>query len=87
LTWSLPPAFETAAWIARDDALWAAVSDLVRKALGFDHYRPLFGPTVLPSLIVADFPAFFAEFRGKRFTPLWRESRDGLPRARLSLPL
>jgi hypothetical protein len=29
------------------------------------------------SLIVADFPALFAEFRGKRFTLLWRGSRDG----------
>jgi hypothetical protein len=25
----------------------------------------------------ADFPALFAEFRGKRFTLLWRGSRDG----------
>jgi hypothetical protein len=29
------------------------------------------------SLIVADFPALFAEFRGKAFTLLWRGSRDG----------
>jgi hypothetical protein len=29
------------------------------------------------SLIVADFPALFAEFRRKRFTLLWRGSRDG----------
>jgi hypothetical protein len=29
------------------------------------------------SLIVADFPALFAEFREKRFTLLWRGSRDG----------
>jgi hypothetical protein len=29
------------------------------------------------SLIVADFPALFAEFRGKRFALLWRGSRDG----------
>jgi hypothetical protein len=29
------------------------------------------------SLIVADFPALFAEFRNKRFTLLWRGSRDG----------
>jgi hypothetical protein len=28
-------------------------------------------------LIVADFPALIAEFRGKRFTLLWRGSRDG----------
>jgi hypothetical protein len=29
------------------------------------------------SLIVADFPAMFAEFGGKRFALLWRGSRDG----------
>jgi hypothetical protein len=28
-------------------------------------------------LIVADFPALFAEFGGKQFTLLWRGSRDG----------
>jgi hypothetical protein len=30
-----------------------------------------------PSLIIADFPALFAEFGGKRFTLLWRDTRDG----------
>jgi hypothetical protein len=34
-------------------------------------------PARFASLIVADFPALFAEFRGKRFTLLWRGSRDG----------
>jgi hypothetical protein len=34
-------------------------------------------PVGFASLIVADFPALFAEFRGKRFTLLWRGSRDG----------
>jgi hypothetical protein len=34
-------------------------------------------PCAFASLIVADFPALFAEFRGKRFTLLWRGSRDG----------
>jgi hypothetical protein len=34
-------------------------------------------PAPFASLIVADFPALFAEFRGKRFTLLWRGSRDG----------
>jgi hypothetical protein len=34
-------------------------------------------PAGFASLIVADFPALFAEFRGKRFTMLWRGSRDG----------
>jgi hypothetical protein len=29
------------------------------------------------SLIVSDFPDIFAEFRGKRFSLLWRGSRDG----------
>jgi hypothetical protein len=29
------------------------------------------------SLIVSDFPAIFAEFRGKQFKLLWRGSRDG----------
>jgi hypothetical protein len=34
-------------------------------------------PAGFASLIVADFPALFAEFRGKHFTLLWRGSRDG----------
>jgi hypothetical protein len=34
-------------------------------------------PAGFPSLIVSQFPALFAEFRGKRFTLLWRGSRDG----------
>jgi hypothetical protein len=34
-------------------------------------------PAAFASLIVADFPALFAEFGGKRFTLLWRGSRDG----------
>jgi hypothetical protein len=34
-------------------------------------------PAAFTSLIVADFPALFAEFRGKRFTLLWRCGRDG----------
>jgi hypothetical protein len=38
--------------------------------------RPDAAP-VIPSLIVSQFPALFAEFRGKRFTLLWRGSRDG----------
>jgi hypothetical protein len=39
------------------------------------------------SLIAADFPALFAEFRGKRFALLWHCSRDGFRRARFSRPL
>jgi hypothetical protein len=34
-------------------------------------------PAGFASLIVADFPALFAEFRGKCFALLWRGSRDG----------
>jgi hypothetical protein len=34
-------------------------------------------PAGFASLIVADFPKLFAEFRGKRFTLLWRGSRHG----------
>jgi hypothetical protein len=34
-------------------------------------------PAGFASLIVADFPALFAELRGKRFALLWRGSRDG----------
>jgi hypothetical protein len=35
-------------------------------------------PAGFASLIGADSPALFAEFRGKRFTLLWRGRRDGL---------
>jgi hypothetical protein len=34
-------------------------------------------PAGFASLIVADFPALFAEFRETRFSLLWRGSRDG----------
>jgi hypothetical protein len=34
-------------------------------------------PAGFPSLITADSLALFAEFRGRRFTLLWRGSRDG----------
>jgi hypothetical protein len=34
-------------------------------------------PAGFASLIVADFPALFAEFRGKRFTLLWRGTLNG----------
>jgi hypothetical protein len=34
-------------------------------------------PLQLDSLIISDFPAIFAEFRGKQFKLLWRGSRDG----------
>jgi hypothetical protein len=34
-------------------------------------------PVRLDSLVVSDFPEIFPEFRGKRFSVLWRGSRDG----------
>jgi hypothetical protein len=34
-------------------------------------------PADFTSLIVADFPALFTEFRRKRLTLLWRRCRDG----------
>jgi hypothetical protein len=37
-------------------------------------------PAPFASLIIADFPALFTEFRGKRFMLLWRGSRDGFGR-------
>jgi hypothetical protein len=33
-------------------------------------------PAKLESLIISDFPAIFAEFRGKQFQNLWRGGRD-----------
>jgi hypothetical protein len=41
LTGSLPPAFVKAAWVVPDDALWAGISNFVRKALGFADHLPL----------------------------------------------
>jgi hypothetical protein len=35
------------------------------------------GGTALDSEIISDFPEIFAEFRGKRFSLLWRGGRDG----------
>jgi hypothetical protein len=40
----------------------------------YSRKAPLSG---FASLIVAEFPAIFTEFHWKRFTPLWRGSRDG----------
>jgi hypothetical protein len=40
---------------------------------------PPFPPLVrFGSVIVSDFPEIFAEFRGKRFSLLWRGTRDGV---------
>jgi hypothetical protein len=52
------------------------------KADAFDELRAEIGSLKawqygFSSLIVADFPALFAEFRGKRFLLLWRGGRDG----------
>jgi hypothetical protein len=38
---------------------------------------PLLPPYCWNSAIVSDFPEIFAEFRGKRFSLLWRGGRDG----------
>jgi hypothetical protein len=43
-----------------------------------DHLSVLLLPApVLDSVIVSDFPRIFNEFRGKRFSLLWRGGRDG----------
>jgi hypothetical protein len=34
-------------------------------------------PSLIDSQIISDFPEIFAEFRGRRFSLLWRGSRDG----------
>jgi hypothetical protein len=39
--------------------------------------QPLPSTPVLDSVIISDFPEIFAEFRGKRFSLLWRGGRDG----------
>jgi hypothetical protein len=53
------------AWSATIEELRAELSAVKAEVNGFT------------SMTVADFPALFAEFRGKRFTLLWRGSRDG----------
>jgi hypothetical protein len=51
----------------------ASVWDLAVK--GILHPHP--PPGQLDSQIISEFPAIFAEFRGKQFKLLWRGSRDG----------
>jgi hypothetical protein len=52
------------------ESVWSALSPLLPLL------DPLL-PACFASLIVSKFPALFAGFRGKRFTLLWRGSRDG----------
>jgi hypothetical protein len=47
------------------ESVWLPLAERLRTPVGFD------------SLIVSDFPEIFAEFTGKRFSLLWRGSRDG----------
>jgi hypothetical protein len=42
-----------------------------------DRLKPPPRPTGFNSLIVSDFPEIFAQLRGKRFSVLWRGTRDG----------
>jgi hypothetical protein len=70
LTADLVSAFERAALVEPQESVWAEVPRLMRL--------PVFSrPAGFSSLIVADFPALFAEFGGKRFTLLWRGACDG----------
>jgi hypothetical protein len=55
----------------------SALSVTAPKALTAPAVALPAAPAGFASLIVADFPALFAEFRGRRFTLLWRGSRDG----------
>jgi hypothetical protein len=52
------------------ESVWSELSQVLPHSL-----RPI--PAGFASLIVAGFPALFAEFEGKHFTLLWRGSRDG----------
>jgi hypothetical protein len=70
LTANLVSAFERAALVEPQESVWAEVSRLLRQSV-------FAGCAGFSSLIVADFPALFAGLGGKRFTLLWRGSRDG----------
>jgi hypothetical protein len=39
--------------------------------------QQLSNSSIFDSLVVSDFPALFAEFHGRRFSLLWRGSRNG----------
>jgi hypothetical protein len=47
------------------ESVWPSLAERLQKPVGFD------------SLIVSEFPRIFAGFGGKRFSLLWRGSRDG----------
>jgi hypothetical protein len=55
------------------ESVWLSLAERLQKPPG----PPRPPPGWLDSLIVSDFPGIFAEFRGKRFSLLWRGSRDG----------
>jgi hypothetical protein len=64
--------------IVKNDIVALKVGFLERKLhLSASVVALLAAPVGFASVIVADCLAFFAEFRGKRFTLLWRGSRDG----------
>jgi hypothetical protein len=65
----VPCDFEMAASVVPDESVWAEMARLLYRAA-----RPLIDSA---SLIVSDFPPPFTEFQWKRFTLLWRGSRDG----------
>jgi hypothetical protein len=54
-----------------------AAPQAVFPAQALASARPAAPPPAVDSLIVADFPALFPEFRGRRFALLLRGSRDG----------
>jgi hypothetical protein len=66
----LLPDSAAAAWGAPCESVWSGVAELMGRVL-------IPPPAGFASLIVSQFPALFAEFGGKRFTLLWRGSRDG----------
>jgi hypothetical protein len=53
-------------------------------ALGFPDHFSLLAPPGFSSLIVADFPALFAECRVTGFALLWRGSCDATDSARVT---
>jgi hypothetical protein len=68
--WTSQAVTDLAALSATVDSLSARVATLEARL-----HPP--GPSSLDSLIIPDLPELFAEFRGQRFTLLWRGSRDG----------
>jgi uncharacterized coiled-coil protein SlyX len=57
--------------------LGTSVDEVREQVSELLKWRAQLPPLGFASLIVADFPAIFAEFREKRFSLLWRGSRDG----------